>query len=266
MTGVVVITGSTKGLGRGLALAFADLGWKVVVSGRNSAEADALAAQIFADGGEALGLACDVSRRAQVDALREAAIAAFGGLDIWINNAGLARNTRPILEIEQDDVEAMATTNLIGQINGSRAAAEHFSAQAEGRIFNILGGGSDGEYFPGMGIYGATKRGLDYFTDALAKELADTGVIVAKVRPGMVVTDAVIREARDDPEAFNRHRKTMNVLVDQVETVAPWLAGEMLATTKTGTKIRWLTGGKIAWRMMKARFSQRPDQFERFGL
>ena len=194
------------------------------------------------------------------------AVRVFDEIDIWINNAGLARTTKPILEMDQADFEAMVSTNMIGQINGARVAARHMIDQGRGKIFNILGGGSDGEYFPGMGLYGATKRGLDYFTDALVRELKDTPIIVGKIRPGMVITDAVIREARDNPEMFARSRKMMNNLVDQVETVAPWLVDQMLTCEKSGTKIRWLTGGKIGLRMMKARFKPRPDQFERHGL
>ena len=160
----------------------------------------------------------------------------------------------------------MIRTNMIGQINGSRVAARLMTDRDAGKIINILGGGSDGEYFPGMGVYGATKRGLDYFTDALAKELATTGILVAKVRPGLVVTDAVIREARDNPDMFESSRPMMNNIVDQVETVAPWIADQVLALDKTGKKIRWLTGSKIGWRMLAARFRRREDQFARFGL
>ena len=104
------------------------------------------------------------------------------------------------------------------------------------------------------------------FSTALAKELKDTGVIVGRVRPGMIITDAVVREAREDMESFQRSRKMMNNLVDRIETVAPFLVDQMLAFNKNGGKIRWLTGGKIGWRMLKGRFRTRPDQFKDFGL
>lgn len=130
-----------------------------------------------------------------------------------------------------------------------------------GRIFNILGGGSDGEYFPGMGIYGTTKRGLDYLTRALVKELKDTPVLVGRVRPGMIVTEGVIREIKADPAGFAKSRKIMNALCDLPDTVAPYLIEQMLAMKKSGGKIAWLTGGKIARRMLLARFRPREDLF-----
>ena len=262
----VVITGSSRGLGFGLAEAFASRGHNVVVSGRTQSDVENAVDKLSEFEGTVIGQQCDVSDETQVQALKDAAVNAFAKIDIWINNAGLARNTKPILDIAQTDITAMIETNMKGQINGCRAAAGVMTAQGSGKIFNILGGGSDGEYFPGMGVYGATKRGLDYFTDALVKELAQTPIIIGKVRPGLVITDAVLREARDDPEVFNASRTMMNNLVDQVETVAPWLVDKMLATEKSGAKIRWLTGGKIGVRMMKARFKTRPDQFERHGL
>ena len=148
----------------------------------------------------------------------------------------------------------------------STVAASGMIKRGHGKLFNMLGGGSDGEYFPGLAIYGTTKRGLDYFTNALIKETADTGIIVGKIRPGMIITEAVIREAREDMENFQKSRKMMNNLVDTVETVSPYLVEEILKTRKSGHKIRWLNGAKISGRMLMGLIRKRPDQFEPFGL
>lgn len=262
----IVITGSTKGIGRGLAREFAIRGHNVVVSGRSDESIDAALVRIGNHPGKVIGQVCEVSDRDQLQRLWDRAVRELGSVDIWINNAGLARTIWPILETPPDQVDAMLDTNLPGTIYGSIVAARGMTAQGSGKIFNMLGGGSDGEYFPGIGIYGTTKRGLDYFTTALAKELAGTGVIVGRIRPGMVVTSAVLREAKANLDSFEQSRDMMNNLVDQVETVTPFLVDEMLEFEKSGGKIRWLTGGKIAWRMLKSRFKKRPDQFERFGL
>jgi len=262
----IVITGSTQGIGKGLAREFLRRGHNVVIAGRNAERVSETIAILKREPGEVDGQPCDVSLQPQVEALWNLATESFGSVDIWINNAGLARTVWPILDVPQEEIETMVQTNMLGTINGCRVAASGMARQGHGKLFNILGGGSDGEYFPGLGIYGTTKRGLDYFTNALVKELADTPVIVGKIRPGMIITEAVIREARTDPEGFNKSRKMMNNLVDTVETVAPFLVDRILDTDKSGTKIRWLNGGKMAGRMLAGMIRKRPDQFEQFGL
>lgn len=262
----VVITGSTKGIGRGLAREFATRGSNVLICGRSQQSIDEAIADIGAVEGTIVGQICEVSDRAQLQRLWDTGVNAFGSIDIWINNAGLARTIWSIVDTPPEQIDAMLQTNMPGTIFGSIVAAKGMTAQGRGKIFNMLGGGSDGEYFPGIAIYGTTKRGLDYFTTALAKELKDAGIIVGRIRPGMVVTEAVIREARENRESFEKSRRMINNLVDQVETVSPFLVDEILAFEKTGGKIRWLNGGKIGWRMLKSRFKSRPDQFERFGL
>lgn len=262
----VVITGGSQGIGRGLAREFATRGCKVVISGRSAETLQATLDDLASLDGSVFGRAGNVSEHAQQQALWDFAVEQLGSVDIWINNAGLARTIWPILETPIDQVEAMITTNMRGTVFGSMVAATGMKFQGGGKIFNMLGGGSDGEYFPGIAIYGTTKRGLDYFCTALAKELKDSGVILGRVRPGMIVTEAVVREAAADRDNFERSRKMINNIVDQVETVAPFLVDEMLSFKKNGGKIRWLNGAKIAFRMLKSLFVKRSDQFEKFGL
>lgn len=265
----IVITGSTKGIGFGLAREFAGRGFNVAICGRSQDSVNDAIVAIHKEveaAGQVIGLAVDVTRASDLQNLWDAARALTGRVDIWINNAGLARTVWSIVDTPASEIEAMVHTNMLGTINGSRIAAKGMLEQGDGKLFNMLGGGSDGEYFPGMGIYGTTKRGLDYFTRALVKELKDSKVMVGKIRPGMIITEAVVREAKADFDNFQKSRKVMNNLVDRVETVSPYLADQILATKKSGSKIRWLTGGKIAIRMMTSRIRPRPDQFADFGL
>ena len=266
----VVITGGSKGIGYGLAAEFVSRGHSGVIAARNAAEVEKSVARLQSKAGadaRVAGIACNVTRREEVQALWDYAASAMGSVDLWVNNAGLARTVWSIAETPQSEVEAMVTTNMLGTINGCRVSVAGMQAQGRGgKIFNVLGGGSDGEYFPGMAIYGSTKRGLDYFTNALVKELEGSGILVGKIRPGMIITDAVIREIRTDMEGFQKSRKVMNNLVDKIETVAPYLVDEMLKFNRSGEKIAWLNPGKIGWRMLKSRFRARPDQFAGFGL
>ncbi|WP_337879438.1 SDR family oxidoreductase [Rheinheimera sp.] len=269
----IVITGSTKGIGKGLAAEFARLGHKVVISGRRQDDVDATLAELGYPSDQLTGLACDSVDKTQVEALWQFACEQFEGVDIWINNAGLARTVWPILDTPDSEVVQMVQTNIIGTINGckvaasgmKKAASQGFATEPQ-KIFNMLGGGSDGEYFAGMGVYGTTKRALDYFTTALTKELQADHILVGKIRPGMIITEGVIREAQADINNFEKRRKFANLLCDHVETVAPYLAREILALNKTGQKIRWLTPLKMTGRMLSGLVRPTADKFSRYGL
>ena len=271
----IVITGSTKGIGKGLAAEFARLGHKVVISGRRQDDVDATLAELGYPSRQVAGMACDSANKTQVEALWQFASEQFGGVDIWINNAGLARTVWPILDTPDSEIQQMVHTNIIGTINGCKVAAcgmKKAARQSLGlvrepqKIFNMLGGGSDGEYFAGMGVYGTTKRALDYFTNALSKELQADHILVGKIRPGMIITEGVIREAQADMGNFEKRRKFANLLCDHVETVAPYLAREILALNKSGRKIRWLTPLKMTGRMLSGLIRPAPDKFTRYGL
>ncbi len=266
MTKSVVITGSTKGIGFGLAREFASRGHNVVITGRSQETVDEALEKLGMTKGSVAGIPCDVAVTEHVQALWDFAISKFDGVDIWVNNAGLARTQWPIADTPDGDIHTMITTNMLGTINGCKIAVKGMSDAGSGKIFNMLGGGSDGEYFPGMGIYGTTKRGLNYFTDALVKEMKDTNLIIGKIRPGMIVTEAVVREAREDLERFEKSRKFMNNLVDQVETVSPFLVDRIMGCEKSGEKIVWLNKSKLMGRILKGMISPREDQFARHGL
>jgi NAD(P)-dependent dehydrogenase (short-subunit alcohol dehydrogenase family) len=251
---VVVVTGSTKGVGRGLAQAFSARGHEVVVTGRRASEADEVAAALPSAG---LGYGLDVSDPDAVQALWDAAVERFGRVDVWVNNAGVAHTTQLIVDIPPGEVAAMVTTNMLGTIYGSQVAVRGMTAQGGGALWNVLGGGSDGRLRPYMGVYGSTKRGLKMFTDALVKETADGPVRVGEVRPGILISDGWLREAAAGQDYLEANRKAVNILADHVDDVAPWLVDRMLASTKHGAEISWLTTSKIAGRFATAGFRKR---------
>lgn len=264
----VVITGSTKGIGHALARDFRRRGHNVVITGRSQGAVDeAVDALTKAPGqGTALGRAVEVSDAAQHEELWSFAAAELGRVDIWINNAGVAHTTRPITETSVDDVSAMVRTNMLGTIFGSQTAVRGLTAQGGGKLFNVLGGGSDGRIRPGMGVYGATKRGLDGFTRALAKEVAGTGVTVGQIRPGVLITEGWLREAAAAPEQVRAQAKALSIITDDVDDVAPELVARMLASTKNGDEIAWLTTTRLARRFLTPGYAKKHDILARHDL
>jgi NAD(P)-dependent dehydrogenase (short-subunit alcohol dehydrogenase family) len=258
-----VVTGSTKGIGFAFARELVRRGHDVAVSGRSQEAVDEAVGKLSGDGARVIGVPTDVTDVAQVQALWDAAATAFGSVGLWINNAGVAYTNRTILETAPDEVATMVGTNMIGTINGAQVAVRGMTAAGRGQLFNILGGGSDGSVRPGMGVYSATKRGLDMFTQALVKEVDGTPVRVGQVRPGILITDGWLREAASHPDAVASQRKMVNILSDHVDDVAPYLVEQMLASTKNGDAIAWLTTGRMMKKFLRG---GKDDKLARYGL
>ncbi|MEK6256289.1 MAG: SDR family oxidoreductase [Chloroflexota bacterium] len=262
-----MITGSTRGLGYGLAEAFLALGWQGFVSGRTAVAVDAGVASLADehDRNRIQGQACDVSEYAQVQVLWEAAVERFGQVDIWINNAGSGQGMMKFWEIEANQIKVIVDTNLTGTMYGAQVAIRGMLAQGFGALYNMEGSGSDGRGH-GLTVYESSKRGGRFLTDALVKEVADTPVIVGAISPGMLITDLVTDQMNPDAEDGERLKRIMNIIADRVETVAPWLAARILANEKNGVSIRWLTRGKLLWRFVSAPFNKRDLFAERNRL
>lgn len=261
-----VVTGSTKGIGFALARELVRRGHDVAVSGRSQEAVDEAVGKLLpeaAEGARVIGVPTDVTDAAQVQALWDAAVTAFGSVGLWINNAGVAYTMRTIVETTSDEVATMVGTNMLGTINGAQVAVRGMTAGKGGQVFNILGGGSDGSVRPGMGVYSSTKRGLDMFTQALVKEVEGTSVRVGQVRPGILITDGWLREAATSPETVASQRKMVNILSDHVDDVAPYLVEKMLASTKNGDAIAWLTTGRMMKKFLKG---SKDDKLARYGL
>lgn len=255
----VVITGSTRGIGLGLATAFLNLGCRVMVSSRT---ADAVARardhlQQSFPADAVGGHPCDVTDITQVQSLWDAAVAQFGQVDIWINNAGMGNPTLPLWKQDPQRMKTVVNTNILGVLNGSHVALNGMLAQGFGALYNMEGFGSDGRTMAGFTIYGSTKYAVRYIDTSLLKETADTPIIVGSLSPGMVVTDLLLVDRDKDPERFESQKRIFNILADRAETVTPFLAKKVLENKKTGAKINWLTPGKIAFRFLAARFRSR---------
>jgi NAD(P)-dependent dehydrogenase (short-subunit alcohol dehydrogenase family) len=196
---VAVVTGGARGLGRAMAEALASAGASLVLTARQLAPAEAAAQELAAATGvRALGLAADVTRSADVEALVARTLDAFGRVDILVNNAGI--NIRgPIEQLQESDWDRVLDTNLKGPWLCCRAVAGPMKQRRWGRVLNVssmLGEIS----LPGRSPYASSKGGLTLLTKTLALEWARDGINVNAICPGPFATE-INRPLLDDPEA-----------------------------------------------------------------
>ena len=203
------------------------------------------------------GQPCDVTVFAQVQALWDAAVARFGRVDIWINNAGISQPQMDFWNHTPGATEAVVDTNLVGTMYGCQVALRGMRGQGSGAVYNMEGLGSDGRWVEGLTLYATTKYALRYLDESLAKEVEGSGLIVGAIAPGMLITGLITDQYRDRQEDWEDAKKIFSILADRVETVAPWLVEQVLANDKNGARIAWLSRSKIMGRFLTARFRQR---------
>ena len=185
---VAVVTGGSRGIGRAIALEFAERGAAVVVNYNKSPEsAEEVVKKIQEAGGKAAAFQADVSDFKQAEALIKFAIDTFGDLSILVNNAGITRD-QLIMMMPEADWDAVINTNLKSTFNCSKAAVKHMMRKRTGRIINMASvAGQMGN--PGQTNYSASKGGQISFTKALAREVAARNITVNAIAPGFVDTE-----------------------------------------------------------------------------
>ncbi|MDY7226991.1 oxidoreductase [Hyalangium rubrum] len=209
MSKVWLITGSSRGLGRSLAKAVLEAGHRLVATARKPEELRDLVAPY---GERARAVALDVTDPAAARSAVAEAMAAFGRLDVVVNNAGYA-NVGSIEHVAEDDFRAQVETNFFGVVNVTRAALPVLRAQCDGHIIQISSIGGRGAS-PGLAAYQASKWAVGGFSEVLAKEVGPLGIRVTVVEPGGMRTDWAGASMRIDPVpseyaqtvgAFNQH-------------------------------------------------------------
>ena len=184
----IFVTGATSGIGLECARAFAQDGDNVLIAGRR---ADRLAA-IKEDFEQQYGirvdtLVLDVSKREDVDAKVKAAIEAFGGIDVLVNNAGLAQGLDSFQDSSVDDAVTMINTNVLGLLYVTKAVLPFMMAQNSGHIVNM--GSTAGIYaYPGGAVYCATKAAVKMLADGIRMDTIATDIKVTTIQPGIVET------------------------------------------------------------------------------
>ena len=255
----IVITGSTRGIGYGMAESFLARNCEVMVSGRTLDSVEAVLAQLRSSYPEdrVAGHPCDVKDPEQLQALWNEAMSRFGKIDIWINNAGISGPQQKIWRLSSAQVKDVVDTNISGVIYGSQSAVKGMLDQGHGSIYNMEGMGSDGRMHSGLILYGMTKYALSYFSKGLVEETEGTPLVVGTIRPGMVATSFLTDQFKDRPEEFEKAKRIFNIIANRVEDVTPWIVDKILENEKTGECISYMSRGKFIMRFLTAPFSKR---------
>jgi 3-oxoacyl-[acyl-carrier protein] reductase len=234
-TKVALVTGASRGIGAAIAQRLARDGFTIVVNYAGStAEAEELAASIEKAGGKALTAQADVSNPTAVARMWDAAEAAFGGVDVLVNNAGIMR-LATIADGDDGLFDSQIATNLKGPRNTMRLAAQRL--REGGRIIN-LSSSVVGLYQPTYGVYAATKAGVEAMTRVLAKELRGRNITVNAVAPGPTAT-ALLLDGRPQAVIDNLTKLTPLERLGQPEDIAnavaflaspdgAWINGQVL--------------------------------------
>ena len=184
----VWITGGSRGLGKAMAIAFAKAGADVAISWRSGEEAGrAVAQEVEALGRMALSLQCDVTDIGAVEQTRDQIEAAFGGIDVLVNNAGVVRDNL-FMMLEDKDWDEVFATNVMGTVHCSRVVIRGMMMKRWGRIINIssIAASRGGR---GQSNYAASKGAIESLTQSLAVELASRNILVNCIAPGVIETD-----------------------------------------------------------------------------
>lgn len=184
---VAIVTGASRGIGAAIAAALAEAGASVVLASRKQESVDAVAAQIRAQGGAATAIAAHTGDAAAVTALVDATAAAYGGVDILVNNAATNPHFGPLLSAEESHWDKTFDVNIKGYLRMIKACVPAMQVRGGGKVINLASiAGKIPQ--PGMGVYCVSKAGVIMLTEVLAAELAPLNIQVNAIAPGFVKT------------------------------------------------------------------------------
>lgn len=197
MSKTVIITGATAGIGEATAIAFAQLGYTLILTGRRKERLQKLKAQLETEHNVQVSVhTFDIRQRAEVENFCKNEIGERT-IDVLVNNAGLASGLAPLHQGDVDDWEKMIDTNVKGLLYITREIAPRMVAQQSGHIINV-GSIAGVEVYPNGNVYCATKHAVHAISEGLRKELYDKGIKVTNIAPGLVETEFSIARFHGD--------------------------------------------------------------------
>jgi NAD(P)-dependent dehydrogenase (short-subunit alcohol dehydrogenase family) len=262
---VVVITGSTRGIGRAMAEACAAEGAVVVVSSRTQRAVDETVIALTTAGAKVTGIRCDVSIDADLESLFTHAIETHGRIDVWVNNAGISLGMKRHIDTTTDEMRHIVDVNLIGTMVASYLVVPYFVDRGRGVLINVSGRGGRGDVAAYTAAYAATKAAVMVFTKSLAAEHKNDPVSVLAFMPGMVDTDFYGEEMEVSPDladVASNIRIVLDAIGTPIEAVGPAIV--QAASTIPGqgsgrihsasSGMRSMLGGfKLMWARMTGR-------------
>lgn len=228
---VAIVTGAGRGIGRAIAQRLAGEGAKVGLISRTAEQLNETAANITGAGGTALVLPTDVTDQAAMEAAVAKVVEAYGPIDLMVNNAGSFQAIGPVWEVDPETWWNDVSINVRGVFLGCRAVVGSMVARGEGRIINLIGGGTDRPMPYGSG-YGTSKAAVMRFTESLAAEAKEHGVKVFAMGPGLVRT--VMTEYQVTSEAGQTWKPEVAQAFDAGRDVPPTRAADLSVLLASG--------------------------------
>jgi len=203
---VALVTGGSRGIGKAIALAFAEAGADVAVASLTQKKLEETAAEIRKLGRRSIAIKADTSKKADVERMTRRVLDEFGVLDILVNNAGIIIRG-PILEFAEEDWDKLMDIDLKGYFLCAQAVGKVMAGQKKGNIINIT---SQYAYrvTPGFGVYAVAKAGIVMLTRALAQELSSYSVRVNAIGPGLIKTD-FSKASWSNPDFLKKYEASM---------------------------------------------------------
>lgn len=251
----IVITGSTRGIGFGLAKQFLERGHQVVLNGRNESQVIEVVKELQTQGSDLIGVSGDVGDETTFQNIIDQAIAQFGKIDIWINNAGIPQSQQYFHELESSEIADLISINITSLMLGTRAALRLFTRQGYGKVFNLEGFGSDGRMMDKLSLYGTSKRAVSYFTKSVSREIKEEKIQVGILSPGMVRTDFLTKSMNTASSSEQeRNRKVFDILAEDVDVVTDFLCRKILISKKEYDRIEFLSKLRLIPKIIKLMF------------